>query len=259
MADMDSLLALMARLRAPESGCPWDREQTFASIAPHTLEEAYEVIDTIERQQWSRLPDELGDLLFQIIFYAQLGTEKGWFSFATVVDCISRKLIERHPHVFAGQAIASAAAQSRHWEEMKAAQRHAEGVTGALDGVARALPSLIRAAKLQRRAAQIGFDWPDVEPVYAKIDEELRELRAAASAAEKEHELGDLLFACVNLARHLDVEPERALRGANQRFENRFQHIERRLREQNRSAQDASLAELDELWEEAKAVERGEM
>jgi ATP diphosphatase len=257
MADMGSLLALMARLRDPESGCPWDREQSFASIAPHTLEEAYEVIDVIERQQWSRLPDELGDLLFQIVFYAQLGTEKGWFSFETVVDCIHSKLIERHPHVFTGMEMASAEEQSRRWEDMKAEQRQSEGATGALDGVALALPALIRAAKLQRRAARIGFDWPDVEPVYAKLDEELRELRVAPNAGEKEAELGDLLFACVNLARHLNVEPERALRGANQRFENRFRYIEQRLREQNRSTQDASLAELDALWEEAKVVERG--
>lgn len=257
MNRIDELLGIMARLRDPQSGCPWDREQDFASILPHTIEEVYEVADTIERGDWRKLPDELGDLLFQVIFYAQLGAEKGWFDFNTVVASICDKLVERHPHVFAGETVGDASTQSLRWESLKAAKRAAEGEAGILDGVARTLPALTRAAKLQRRAAHVGFDWPDVAPVYAKLAEELEELRTADDAAGREAELGDLLFVCVNLARHLAIEPETALRGANARFEQRFRYIEARLRARGGHPATATLEEMDLLWEEAKAVERG--
>lgn len=257
MNRIEELLSIMARLRDPQGGCPWDREQDFASILPHTIEEAYEVADAIGREDWQKLPDELGDLLFQVVFYAQLGTERGWFDFDAIVASICRKLVERHPHVFAGETVGDASTQSLRWEEMKAAERAAEGEAGILDGVALALPALTRAAKLQRRAARVGFDWPDVEPVYAKMAEEMDELRAAGDAAEREAEIGDLLFVCVNLARHLDVEPETALRGASARFERRFRYIEAQLRARGGHPETATLQEMDELWDEAKVVERG--
>lgn len=255
---IDDLLAIMARLRDPQSGCPWDLAQDFATIVPHTLEEAHEVADAIERRQFDRLPDELGDLLFQVVFYARLGSERGWFDFADVVESICGKLIGRHPHVFAGEATADAGSQSRRWEAMKAEERAARGEAGVLDGIALSLPALSRAAKLQRRAARVGFDWSDVAPVYEKLAEEIGELRAASTADEREAELGDLLFVCVNLARHLDIDPEAALRRANGRFERRFRYIETGLRERGSDPSAASLEQMDQLWEEAKRAERGE-
>lgn len=255
MASIDQLLEIMDRLRDPSRGCPWDREQTFRSIVPHTLEETYEVTDAIERERFDQLPDELGDLLFQVVFYARLGKERGWFSFDTVVKAICRKLIERHPHVFAGAVVAGSEELSLRWEQAKAQRRRdSSGEGGTLDGITLGLPAMTRAAKLQRRAASAGFDWPAMEPVLDKVAEELNELRAVAAEdlSAREAEMGDLLFSCVNAARHLGIDPEQALRGANRRFEERFRYVEARLRAEGREAGEASLAELDALWEEAK-------
>lgn len=229
------LLELMARLRDPQSGCPWDLRQDFRSIAPHTLEEACEVIDAIEREDYGHLPEELGDLLFQVVFYAQLGRERGWFDFAAIVSGLVEKLLGRHPHVFPDGTLQSrrsrragapdTAAVKETWERIKQRERDARGATGPLGEIPLTLPALARAAKLQKRAARTGFDWPDWTPVPARIREELAEVEAAAAAGERAHieeEVGDLLFACVNLARHLGVDGDAALRGANRKFERRF-------------------------------------
>lgn len=262
MSEIERLLAVMARLRDPERGCPWDREQTFAAIAPHTVEEAYEVADAIERGDMAGLADELGDLLFQVVFHAQMASEIGAFGFDDVARAISDKMVRRHPHVFGGAA-APGAGSADAWEAAKAAERAARGENaGALDGVARALPALARAAKLQRRAARVGFDWPDLKPVLAKLREELGELeaeldRADAAPGRVAEELGDLLFACANLARHADVDPETALRGANAKFERRFRRVEALLAARGRAPEDATLDEMERLWEQAKAEERG--
>lgn len=265
---IERLLEVMAVLRDPERGCPWDRAQTFASIVPHTLEEAYEVAEAIERENWDELAEELGDLLFQVVFYARLAEEAGLFAFHDVVAAIIDKLVRRHPHVFGGARVEDAAAQSEAWEAHKARERQARAggaPASALDGVGRALPALSRAAKLQRRAARVGFDWAGIEPVRAKVEEELRELEAAMVSAGRtdaspapavEEEVGDLLFACVNLARHAGVEPETALRRTNAKFERRFREIERHLRAEGRRPEETSLAELDRLWERVKAQER---
>lgn len=255
MAAIEQLLNIMDRLRDPDTGCPWNREQTFRTIVPHTIEEAYEVADVIEREQFDALPEELGDLLFQVVFYSRLASERGWFGFETVIDAICRKLVERHPHVFAGEQVSDAAEQSRRWEEMKAQRRkQARGQAGLLDGVPLSLPALSRAAKLQRRAATVGFDWPSVEPVMEKVMEELNEVRAARAegTSRTEQEVGDLLFACVNLARHLQVDPEQALRNANSRFDARFRYLEARIMDSGREWGELSASELDALWEEAK-------
>ncbi len=259
-AGIDRLLGIMARLRDPQGGCPWDREQTLATIVPHTLEEAYEVADAIERGALDELPGELGDLLFQVVFYARIAEEAGLFAFADVVAAIADKLERRHPHVFGDAQVADAQAQTVAWEEHKRAERETRGAgppAGALDGIAAGLPALTRAGKVQGRAARVGFDWPDIAPVWDKLAEEIDELRSAATAAPREQrriddELGDLLFTCVNLARHAGVEPEGALRRATARFERRFRHVESRLRAQGRTPQTATAAELDRLWEEAK-------
>ena len=220
------LLQIMRRLRDPAGGCPWDREQTFASIAPYTIEEAYEVAEAIARGEPAALEAELGDLLFQVVFHAQLGSERQWFDFASIADSIARKLTERHPHVFADARIESAADQNRAWEEHKARERAARGeAAGELADVPLALPALARAAKLGKRAGRVGFDWPDASGVRAKIDEELRETEEASGAARAE-EIGDLLFATANWSRHLGVDPEEALRLANAKFERRFRAME---------------------------------
>lgn len=267
MDAMDELLGIMVRLRDPERGCPWDRAQTFASIVPHTLEEAYEVADAIERGDMRDLPDELGDLLFQVVFYAQLASETGAFAFDDVAAGIAAKLIRRHPHVFGDAAVESAAAQSRDWEAYKAAERRARAaaenrVASTLDGVSLALPALSRAVKLQRRAARVGFDWPMAAPVLDKVQEELGELRAElARSADTDRvmeEFGDLLFACVNFARHLDIDPESALRHANAKFERRFRRLEALLTEQGVSSQESSLEAMDALWERVKVEEHAE-
>ena len=259
------LLAIMARLRDPRGGCPWDREQSFATIVPHTIEEAYEVAAAIADGDMAGLADELGDLLFQIVFYSQMAREAGDFAFADVVRGIADKMVARHPHVFADAEIADAAQQTRSWEAMKAAERAAKAddplSASALDGVARALPALARAVKLQRRAARVGFDWPDLRPVLDKLREELAELEAevAADGAPPERladEVGDLLFVCANIARHAGVDAETALRGANDKFERRFRRVEALLAEAGKRPENATLAEMNGHWETAKTEER---
>jgi len=254
---IERLLAIMARLRDPEGGCPWDREQDFRSIAPHTLEEAYEVADAIERADLAALREELGDLLFQVAFHSQLAAEQGAFAFDDVVEAICDKLTRRHPHVFGDARIADAAEQTRAWERYKAAERRAKAPDeGALADVPLALPALTRARKLGRRAADAGFDWSDASGPRAKIEEELAELDRAAQGGVPDRlaaELGDLLFSVVNLARHHGVDPESALRHANDRFARRFAHLERALSALGKAPAAATPAELDRLWEAAKA------
>ncbi|WP_193164616.1 nucleoside triphosphate pyrophosphohydrolase [Microbulbifer hainanensis] len=263
---VEDLLHLMAQLRNPEGGCPWDLKQSFASIVPSTIEEAYEVAEAIEQEDFGHLNEELGDLLFQVIFYAQLGREQGHFDFSGIVDTLVRKLLRRHPHVFPsgqlygdnrGEAIDEARVK-QNWETIKEAERGAKGEPRALDGVALGLPGLTRAAKLQKRAARVGFDWPTVDGVLVKIEEEIAELREAIAAGDSDHmreELGDLLFSCVNAARHLKVDPESALRDCNRKFERRFNTVEAALGAEGRKPADASLEELDRLWERAKSAE----
>ncbi len=259
-AAIDRLLEVMARLRDPDGGCPWDLEQDFASIAPYTIEEAYEVADAIAREDMGDLKDELGDLLLQVASHAQMAKEAGHFDFETVAGAIAAKMIRRHPHVFDDARVENAAAQSLAWEETKARERQEKAeAPSLLDDVPVALPALTRAAKLQRRTARVGFDWPDLRPVLDKIDEELAELRRELEAERKPDrigdEIGDLLFAIVNLARHLDIDPEEALRGTNRKFERRFGAIERALSEQGRAIEAATLDELEALWQAAKTQE----
>ena len=253
---IERLLAIMTQLRDPERGCPWDLQQDFRSIAPHTLEEAYEVADAIERDDLARLRDELGDLLFQVAFHAQLARERGAFAFDDVVDAISDKLTRRHPHVFGDATVAGATEQTVAWERMKREERAARGEAGALADVPVALPALTRARKLGARASQAGFDWPNAAGPRAKVAEELAELDVSlesGDAAAREAELGDLLFSIVNLARHLDLDPESALRRANDRFARRYRHVERELDRMGQPAVGASPELLDRLWVAAKA------
>lgn len=272
MYQLDDLLHLMARLRDPQHGCPWDLRQDYASIVPHTLEEAYEVADAIARRDFPQMRDELGDLLFQVVYYSQLGREDGHFDFAQVVDGITRKLVRRHPHVFPDGDLhgpldlprLDEATIKRRWEEIKAEERAEKAAApeqlSLLDDVPAALPALSRAAKLQKRAANVGFDWADATPVVAKIQEELDEVREAVAngqAAQVAEEVGDLLFVMVNLARHLHVDAEDALRQANAKFERRFRFIEEGLSAQGRTPQEASLEEMDALWDAAKVAEKG--
>jgi MazG family protein len=253
---IERLLTIMARLRDPAGGCPWDLEQDFRSIAPHTIEEAYEVADAIERGDLAALRDELGDLLFQVAFHARIAGERGAFAFDDVVEAICDKLVRRHPHVFGDAVVADAAEQTRAWERMKREERAARGEAGALADVPVALPALTRARKLGARAAEAGFDWPDAGGPRAKVVEELAELdRATATGdpARREAELGDLLFSIVNLARHLQLDPEAALRGANERFARRYRHLERELARLGQPAAGAPPDLLDRLWAAAKA------
>jgi nucleoside triphosphate diphosphatase len=253
---IDRLLEIMTRLRDPARGCPWDLQQDFRSIAPHTLEEAYEVADAIEQGDLARLRDELGDLLFQVAFHAQLASEADAFAFDDVVDAICDKLTRRHPHVFGDAVIGDASEQNVAWERMKREERTARGDAGALADVPMALPALTRARKLGARAAQAGFDWPDATGPRAKIDEELAELDAARNSpdpAARESELGDLLFSVVNLARHLEVDPESALRRANERFARRYRHVERELDRLGQPPGSATPELLDRLWAGAKS------
>ncbi len=274
MYQLDDLLHLMARLRDPQHGCPWDLQQDYASIVPHTLEEAYEVADAIARRDFPQVRDELGDLLFQVVYYSQLGREDGHFDFAQVVDGITRKLVRRHPHVFPDGDLhgpldlsrLDEATIKRRWEEIKAEERAEKAAApeqlSLLDDVPAALPALSRAAKLQKRAANVGFDWADATPVVAKIQEELDEVREAMAngqAAQVAEEVGDLLFVMVNLARHLRVDAEDALRQANAKFERRFRYIEEALKAQGRTPQAASLEEMDALWDAAKVAEKGDV
>ncbi|HKL77386.1 MAG TPA: nucleoside triphosphate pyrophosphohydrolase [Gammaproteobacteria bacterium] len=260
MSAMQRLLTIMEQLRDPEGGCPWDRAQTFASIVPHTLEEAYEVADAIEQQDWDHLPSELGDLLFQVVFYAQLAKEEGRFDFEDVVAAVTDKLVRRHPHVFGAEEVTSAEEQRQRWEAHKAAERQEDpaGTASALADVARALPAVQRADKLQGRAVSAGFAWPRDEDVLAKVEEELEEVREEVGeqpdAARLEHEVGDLLFAAVGLGRRLGVDPETALRRANERFERRFRHMEDHLAGEGRALANAEMTELKGLWQAAKAA-----
>ena len=271
MYKIDDLLHLMVRLRDPQYGCPWDLKQTYATIVPYTLEEAYEVADAIERADFEHLPGELGDLLFQVVYYSQLAQEEGRFEFAAVVDGITRKLIRRHPHVFVDGDLYGApdaprleeAAVKQRWEELKAEERAAKAAVpeqlSLLDDVPQALPALSRAVKLQKRMAQVGFDWPDALPVVDKVREELDEVLEAMAdndSAAIHDEIGDLLFSVVNLARHLKVDPETALRGANTKFDRRFRFIEQALRDTLRPIESCTLEDLDALWGEAKRQEK---
>lgn len=275
--NIEDLKALMARLRHPDTGCPWDTRQTFDSIVPHTIEEAYEVADAIDQQDYPHLKDELGDLLFQVIFYGQMGKEQGHFDFDGIVDHLVRKLIRRHPHVFPEGTLdsrvdpdnrPSEAWIKESWERIKAEERAAKPASDApasrLDGIARTLPAMARAEKLQRRAARHGFDWPDIGPVFDKLHEEIDELKEAWQAAEQgagerdavEDELGDLIFVCVNLARFMKVNPEQALNRTNHKFDARFRAIEKVLSEQGRNLDDESLDALDAIWQSVKGVEK---
>lgn len=278
--NLEDLKYLMARLRKPDTGCPWDLKQTFDSIVPHTLEEAYEVADAIERKDYGDIRDELGDLLFQVIFYSQLGAEAGHFEFSDVVDGIVRKLLRRHPHVFPDGTLESEVDPDNRpgddeirasWERIKAEERAlAPKQSGTappasrLDGIARTLPAMALADKLQRRAANHGFDWPDIGPVFDKLHEEIDELKEAwtNSLSGKgpedavEDELGDLLFVCVNLARFMKVIPEKALHRTNHKFEARFRAIESHLEQQGRDMDSETLESLDEIWQAVKGVEK---
>jgi len=257
---MPRLLEIMRRLRDPDTGCPWDIEQDFASIAPYTIEEAYEVADAIQRQAWDELKSELGDLLLQTVYHTQMGEEAGLFSFASVADAISDKMVARHPHVFGDESREkSAEQQTIDWETIKAAERAAKSAHGVLDDVAVGLPALMRAVKLQKRAARVGFDWPHAGHVLDKIAEETRELveaRDTLTQTEIDEEFGDLLFVMANLARHLKVDPEAALRDANAKFTRRFRAIEAALAERGKRPEDSDLAEMDALWDAAKVTEK---
>lgn len=254
------LLEIMARLRDPETGCPWDIEQSFATIAPYTIEEAYEVADAIERQAWDDLEGELGDLLLQSVYHARIGEEAGLFNFASITDAISAKMIARHPHVFGKDSRdKSAEQQTMDWERIKATER---GPARVLDGVALGLPALTRAIKLQKRAARVGFDWPTTDEVIDKITEEARELvetRDTLTEAEQAEEFGDLLFVMANLARHMNIDPEAALRAANQKFTRRFGRIEDFLAEADKTPAQSDLAEMDALWNRAKSEEKTQL
>ncbi|HIJ42672.1 MAG: nucleoside triphosphate pyrophosphohydrolase [Rhodospirillales bacterium] len=268
-AKMDKLMETMALLRDPERGCPWDVEQTFESIAPHTIEEAYEVADAVESGDMTALKNELGDLLLQVVFHAQMAKEAGYFDFDGVVEAIRDKLVRRHPHVYGDAVVAGAAAQTRAWEDYKAAERQDgagknddddDDTGGVLAGVARALPALSRALKLQKRAARVGFDWDQAAAVLTKIAEESAELEdvmaTGSDPARLQEEIGDLLFTCVNLSRKLGIDPELALRQGNGKFECRFRRLEVRLAAAGKSPAEASARELEAFWEQAKEDER---
>ncbi|MCE2510534.1 MAG: nucleoside triphosphate pyrophosphohydrolase [Alphaproteobacteria bacterium] len=262
MSEIARLLEIMRRLRDPEGGCPWDLEQDFASIAPYTIEEAYEVAGAIDAKDMTALREELGDLLLQVVYHAQMAAEAGHFGFAEVAAGIGEKMTRRHPHVFGDATVGDATAQTQAWEVHKAAERREKGKSGegtsVLEGVTRALPALLRAEKLQKRAARVGFDWPNRDGVFAKVAEETAELKAELTkeTPRLKEEMGDLLFACVNLARHLGVDAETALRAANAKFERRFRRMETLLKAANETLEGASLERLEALWQRAKAEEK---
>ncbi|NOX67945.1 MAG: nucleoside triphosphate pyrophosphohydrolase [Gammaproteobacteria bacterium] len=261
MRTIENLLEIMATLRDAQNGCPWDQRQTFASIAPYTIEEAYEVADAIAREDPDALRHELGDLLFQVVFHARMAEEADQFDFSAVVDAICEKMLRRHPHVFGSESERQQGAQAGSWERIKAqerAQQSGTGTVSAVDGIALSLPALKRAEKLGKRASRAGFDWPDTLGVHAKIDEEFRELDEACRQGEADaitEELGDVLFAVVNLARHLKVDPEQALSSANRKFEGRFRGIENAAGKQGRSLESLDLAALEALWLAQKQTE----
>ncbi|MBC6438024.1 MAG: nucleoside triphosphate pyrophosphohydrolase [Rhodobacteraceae bacterium] len=253
---MPRLLEIMRRLRDPDTGCPWDIAQDFNSIAPYTIEEAYEVADAIAREAWDEVRDELGDLLLQVVYHAAIGAARGLFTFDSIVDAVCDKMVARHPHVFgADRRGISAKQQTRDWETLKAAERAARARGGVLADVALGLPALMRAEKLQKRAARVGFDWPDIGPVISKVAEEAGELAEAASSGDQAHtaeEMGDLLFVMANLARHLGVDPEAALCAANAKFARRFAFVEAELAKQGTRPEDSTLPRMSALWEAAK-------
>jgi tetrapyrrole methylase family protein/MazG family protein/ATP diphosphatase len=256
---IERLIEVMARLRSPDGGCPWDIEQTFRTIAPYTIEEAYEVADAVSRDDLSALREELGDLLFQVVFHARMAEEAGIFRFDDVVDAIVAKMEARHPHVFGEAKLRTADEQTLAWESHKAAERSNKGAASLLDDVPLALPGMTRAVKLQRRAARVGFDWTDARDVLDKLHEEIEELAEAAKSEDAdaiEDEFGDLLFVMANLSRHLKVDPEAAVRRTNEKFARRFRHIERRLAGEGRDIAKTALADMEELWTEAKLMER---
>ncbi|WP_299617044.1 nucleoside triphosphate pyrophosphohydrolase [Pelagibius sp.] len=267
LPSIDRLLAIMAQLRDPEGGCPWDVKQNFATIAPYTIEEAYEVADAIEQNDMAALKDELGDLLLQVVFHARMAEEAGHFVFADVAAAIGEKMISRHPHVFDDHRADTAEDVKVTWEEQKAQERAAKAAANggapvsALDGVTAALPALLRAEKLQKRAARVRFDWPGATPVFEKIEEEIAEIKEAMDQGHDpdrlEDEVGDLLFVVVNLARHLKIDPESALRRTNAKFERRFRAMESKLADTGRRAEDQSLDALEDLWQAVKREERG--
>lgn len=251
---LDDLLAIMARLRDPGMGCPWDRQQTFHTIAPYTIEEAYEVVDAIEQGNLEHLQEELGDLLYQVVYHARMAEEQGRFDFAGVVQALAEKLVRRHPHLFAQSEATVTTSEGAFsvWQAMKAKEKVRSSL---LDGIAGNLPALVIAQKLQARAARVNFDWPDVRPVLAKIREELDEIEQALFDGDKEgvrDEVGDFLFAAVNLARHLEVDAEQSVRQCNNKFRRRFAYIEQEIASQGKNITECSLAELDRLWDEAK-------
>jgi ATP diphosphatase len=257
--ELRRLLDIMQALRDPATGCPWDKLQTFGTIAPYTIEEAYEVADAIARSDLAALPDELGDLLFQVVYHARMAEEAGHFGFADIARAISDKMVRRHPHVFGDAAARDAAAQTSAWEAQKSAERAARAESGTLAGVPVGLPALTRAQKLTARAARVGFDWPDAESVLAKLDEEVAELRAELPGADRarlEDEVGDMLFVLANLARKLQLDPEACLRHANQKFSGRFNMIEQAAESKGKSLIELSLAEMEALWQAAKTQER---
>ena len=258
-AELRRLLDIMAALRDPATGCPWDKEQSFDTIAPYTIEEAYEVADAIAQRDFAALPDELGDLLFQVVYHARMAEEAGHFAFADIAKCISDKMIRRHPHVFGDAAARDAAAQTVAWETQKSAERAARRQTGALAGVPVGLPALTRALKLTNRAARVGFDWPDAEQVLEKLDEEIQELKAElsdANPARLTDEVGDMLFVLANLARKLNLDPETCLRHANEKFSRRFNAMEQDFEMQAKSLRELSLAEMEAGWQRVKKAER---
>jgi ATP diphosphatase len=258
--DISRLIEIMAALRDPDTGCPWDQQQTFATIAPYTIEEAYEVADAIARGDIPHLKDELGDLLLQVVYHARMAEEEGAFAFGDVVEAVTTKMIRRHPHVFGTQAERAAGVTDGFWDRAKAAEKSDTAPGGVLDDVPVALPALTRAIKLQNKAARVGFDWPSLAPVFDKLNEEIAELEAAiadskdkADRAAIEEEFGDLLFVVANVARHLKLDPEAALRAANDKFNRRFRYIEAQLAARGSSPAQSDLAEMDALWDEAKA------
>jgi len=258
-SNINQLLEIMRKLRDPDNGCPWDIEQDFTSIAPYTIEEAYEVSDAITRNNMDDLRDELGDLLFQTVFHAQMAYELGEFNFDDVVQSVCDKMTRRHPHVFADSTIKDAAAQTGAWEKQKASERKNKGSQGVLSDIPIALPATMRALKLQERAARVGFDWPDVRPVFDKLQEEVIELQNELNGEDNqiniESEIGDILFVCINLARKLNVSPEIALTRTNKKFTSRFEHIEAILKSKGKSPETSNLQEMEQLWQQAKLKE----
>ncbi len=263
-SSIDSLLEVMEQLRNPDTGCPWDIEQSFETIAPYTIEEAYEVDDAIRHGDMDALKDELGDLLLQVVFHSQMAKEKQLFTFEDVAEAISTKMVRRHPHVFGNEFYETQDEQTSAWEEMKAAERSDKARTNAspsaLDGIASNLPALLKALKLQKRAARVGFDWPNIEQVLDKITEETEELveeyKQSDNSARIQEEFGDLLFVLVNLGRHMKIDSEEALRGANAKFERRFRSIEDKLQEAGKSPETSNLEEMDKLWDQVKLEEK---